>query len=160
MKHFKYTISLFLPSIAMILFVGCKTIQYVPIKEVEYVSVHDTTYLHRTDTLVQVPQVSIADFIDISDTLRLNASYATATAWVDTTHRVLAGKLVQGGKLPVQIVEKERVVYMDSITTKEIPVPVEVEKITKVVPLFWKIFAVIGLAFVFGVAIYLGMKFL
>lgn len=158
MKHFKYTISLFLPAIAMILFVGCKTIQYVPVEKTEYVSVHDTTYLHRTDTLVQVPQVSIADFINISDTLRLNASYATATAWVDTTHRVLAGKLVQGGKLPVQIVERERVVYKDSISLQ--PYPVEVEKIVKVVPLFYKIFSVIGLALVFGVAIYLGMKFL
>lgn len=151
-------LSLLFCGLLSLVFVGCKTIQYVPIKEVEYVSVHDTTYLHRTDTLVQVPQVSIADFIDISDTLRLNASYATATAWVDTTHRMLAGKLVQGGKLPVQIVERERVVYKDSISLQ--PYPVEVEKIVKVVPLFYKIFSVIGLALVFGVAIYLGMKFL
>ncbi len=143
-----------------LVFTGCKTIQYVPVEKTEYVSVHDTTYLHRTDTLVQVPQASIADFIDIADTLKLTGTHSSATAWVDTTHNVLAGKLVQGGKLPVQIVERERVVYRDSITTKEIPVPVEVEKIVKVVPLFYKIFSVIGLALVFGVAIYLGMKFL
>ena len=89
---------------------GCKVIQYVPVKETEYVTVKDTTYLHKVDTLV------------------LKASNSEATAWVDSTAMVLKGKLVQTGKIPVQIVEKERVVYKDSVVTKEVPVPVEVVK--------------------------------
>lgn len=130
---------------ALLVFTGCKTIQYVPVETIKEVYIKDTTVLHKTDTLIQVPEVSIADFIDVRDTLVMEASYSTAKAWVDTTYRLLKGSLVQGGKLPVQIVEKERLVYRDSIITKEVPVEVEVEKIVKVVPRFWKFFGVIGL---------------
>ena len=142
----------------LLVFGGCKTIQYVPVETVREVSVHDTTFLHRTDTLVQVPQVSIADFIDITDTLKLVGTHSSATAWVDTTHGVLAGKMVQGGKLPVQIVEKERIVYRDSISVKE--VPVEIEKPVPYVPLFWRICSVFGIAAVCLVALWLGFKFI
>lgn len=113
-------------------FVGCKTIQYVPVKERVEVAVHDTTYLHKTDTLIQVPEISIADFIDIRDTLYMKASHSESYAWVDTTMNALKGRLIQGGKLPVQIVERERVVKKDSLIYKEKPIPVTVEK--KVTP--------------------------
>lgn len=127
----------------LILATSCAKRIYVPIETIKEVRVTDTTYLHRTDTLVQVPEVSIADFIDVRDTLVLRASNATATAWVDTTFNALKGRLVQGGKLPVQVVEKERIVYRDSITTKE--VPVEVEKPVPYTPKFWKFFGWIGM---------------
>ena len=125
--------------------VGCKTIQYVPVKEYVQVAVHDTTYLHRTDTLVKIPDVSVSDFIDITDTLRMTATFAKAEAWLDSTAMVLKGRLVQAGKLPVQIVERERVVYRDSIERVEVPVPVEVEKVKWKVPWFWRFFSVIGI---------------
>lgn len=123
--------------------VSCSTIRYVPVVEKEYVTIKDTVKLHKTDTLIQIPEVSLADFIDVRDTLVLRASNATATAWVDTTFNALKGRLVQGGKLPVQVVEKERIVYRDSITTKE--VPVEVEKPVPYTPKFWKFFGWIGM---------------
>lgn len=141
-RFFKYTALVF----SALILTSCKTIQYVPVKEYVQVAVHDTTYLHRTDTLVQVPEVSLSDYINVDDTLRLEAPYASMTAWVDTSFNQLKGRLVQGGKLPVQVVEKERVVYRDSIVKQEIPVPVEVEKIVKKVPLLYKIFAWIGFA--------------
>lgn len=125
--------------------VGCKTIQYVPVKEYVQVAVHDTTYLHRTDTLVKIPDVSVSDFIDITDTLIMRGTLSEARAWVDSTAMVLKGKLVQTGKLPVQIVERERLVYRDSIQRLEVPVPVEVEKRVPYVPFFWKLFSVIGI---------------
>ena len=125
--------------------VGCKTIQYVPVKEYVQVAVHDTTYLHRTDTLVKIPDVSVSDFIDLTDTLRMTATFAKAEAWLDSTAMVLKGRLVQAGKLPVQIVERERVVYRDSIERVEVPVPVEVEKVKWKVPWFWRFFSVIGI---------------
>ena len=59
--------------IALIL-AGCKTIQYVPVEHTKYVTVRDTTILHKTDTLVQVPEVKISDFIDVSDTLVMEVS--------------------------------------------------------------------------------------
>lgn len=130
----------------LLVFSGCSKTIYVPVETIKEVSVHDTTYLHRTDTLVQVPEVSISDYINVADTLRLEAPYALSTAWVDTTLGILKGRLVQGGKLPVQVVEKERVVYRDSIVKQEIPVPVEVEKIVKHTPWYAKVLAWIGFA--------------
>lgn len=125
--------------------VGCKTIQYVPVKEYVQVAVHDTTKIHVTDTLVKIPDVSVSDFIDITDTLRMTATFAKAEAWLDSTAMVLKGRLVQAGKLTVQIVERERLVYRDSIQRVEVPVPVEVEKKIPYVPFFWKLFSVIGI---------------
>lgn len=144
----------------VIVFSGCKTIQYLPVETVKEITVHDTTKIHTTDTLIKIPDVSIGDFIDLRDSLHLKADYAEAVAWVDTAHNILAGRLVQTGVMPVKIQWKERLVYRDSITTKEIPVPVEVIKEVRKVPLFYKIFTVLGLALVFGIAIYLGFKFL
>lgn len=128
-----------------LLVASCKTIQYVPVETIKEVSVHDTTYLHRTDTLVQVPEVSISDFIDLKDTLIIRGTLSEARSWVDSAAMVLKGRLVQTGKIPVQIVEKERVIYRDSTSQVEIPVPVEIEKITYKVPFFWKFFSVIGI---------------
>lgn len=156
MKQFKYT---FLFIIA-VFFTACKTIQYVPVETIKEVSVHDTTHLFHRDTLVQIPEVKLGDFIDLTDTLRLSTEYSIMSAWVDTTHNVLAGRLEQGGKLPVQIVEKERLVVRDSIVYKDVPIPVEIEKITKVVPLFWKIMSAIGILAIAVVAFWLWHKFI
>ena len=129
----------------VLLVASCKTIQYVPVKEYVQVAVHDTTFLHRTDTLVQVPEVSISDFIDLKDTLIMRGTLSESRSWVDSTAMVLKGRLVQTGKIPVQIVEKERVIYRDSTSQVEIPVPFEVEKRVPYVPFFWKLFSVIGI---------------
>lgn len=127
-------------------FVGCSPkIVYVPVEHTEYVTIKDTTVLHKTDTLVQVPEVSIADYINVADTLRLEAPYAVSKAWVDTTSNTLKGTLRQGGKLPVRIVEKERIVYRDSISYQDKPVPVEVEKIVKRTPWIMKVLSGIGI---------------
>lgn len=138
---------------------SCKTIQYVPVETIREIKVHDTTFLHRTDTLVQVPEVSLSDYINVDDTLRLEAPYASMTAWLDTSFNQLKGRLVQGGKLPVQVVEKERVVYRDSIVKQEIPVPVEVEKIIKRTPWYAKVLAWIGFAALLLLAVALVWKF-
>lgn len=150
-RFYKYTASVL---IAAVLAFSCTTIKYIPVETVREVQVHDTTYLHRTDTLVRVPEVSIADYIDVGDTLRLEAPYATMSAWVDTTFNQLKGTLRQGGKLPVTIVEKERVVYRDSVVKQEIPVPVEVVKEKKYTPWYTKALAFVGIL----ALIYLAVK--
>ena len=121
---------------------ACKVIKYVPIETKVEVEVHDTTVLHKTDTLVKVPEFHLSDFAGLTDTLRLKASNSEATAWVDSSLMVLKGRLVQTGKIPVQIVEKERVVYKDSIRDREVPVPVEVP--TAFVPWYAKALSAIG----------------
>ena len=137
--------------IAMLpLFFGCKVIKYVPVKETEYVSVHDTTVLHRTDTLVKVPEFHLSDYAGLGDTLVLKSSVAESKAWVDSSLMVLKGRLIQTGTVPVQVVEKERVVYKDSIITKDVPVPVEVVK--TVHPKYekwlwiWAVLSILGIA--------------
>lgn len=110
-----------------LLVLSCKTV-YVPVKETEYVAVHDTTVLHRTDTLVKVPEFHLSDYAGLGDTLVLKSSVAESRAWVDSSLMVLKGRLIQTGTVPVQVVEKERVVYRDSIITRDVPVPVEVVK--------------------------------
>ena len=140
----------------LLVFGGCKTIQYVPVETTKYVSVHDTTYLHKTDTLVQIPEVSLSDFIDVKDTLTIRSSYAISKSWIDQEHNILAGKLEQGGKLPVQIIEKEGVVVKDSLITREITI--EVDKPVPYVPLFWKIMSTIGILALAAVALWLVFK--
>lgn len=132
------------------LFFGCKVIKYVPVKETEYVAVHDTTVLHRTDTLVKVPEFHLSDYAGLGDTLVLKSSVAESRAWVDSSLMVLKGRLIQTGTVPVQIVEKERVVYKDSIITRDVPVPVEVEKVVH--PKYekwlwiWAVLSLLGIA--------------
>lgn len=163
MKQFKYT---FLPAIiivwaiAAISFCSCTKKIYVPVETTKYVAVHDTTKVHKTDTLIQIPEVTIADFIDLKDTLVMQTGLVTSKSWVDTTMRALKGRLVQNGKLPVQIVERERVVYRDSISEVQVPYPVVEEKIVKVVPLFWRIGTVIGLIALCALALWAVFKFM
>ena len=128
-----------------VLFTACTTIKYVPIETVREISVHDTTYLHKTDTLVQIPEVSLSDFIDLNDTLIMRGTLSEARSWVDSTAMVLKGRLVQTGKIPVQIIEKERVVVKDSLIYQQVPYPVVEEKKVPYIPWPWKALSVIGI---------------
>lgn len=114
--------------------ISCGTVKYVPVKTTEYVSVHDTTYLHRTDTLVKVPEIRYKDFTGLLDTLSIRTSISEFRAYCDTTAGVLRGDVTQSGTIPVQIVWKERVVTRDSLVYQDVPVPVVEEKIVKVTP--------------------------
>lgn len=155
MKHFKYTILL------CALFTACTTVKYLPIKETEYVHIKDSVYFRDTLIRIELEKARLSDFVDIGDTLVLSTDLARSTAFLDTTSGKLKGTLENIKKEAVQNVPlKEKIVYKDSIVTKEIPVPVEVIKEVRKVPLFYKIFTVLGLALVFGIAIYLGFKFL
>lgn len=145
----------------VIVFSGCKTIQYVPIETVKEIHIKDSVYFRDTLIRIELEKARLSDFVNVGDTLVLSTDLARSTAFLDTTSGTLRGTLENIKKEAVQNVPlKEKIVYKDSIVTKEIPVPVEVEKVKKVVPLFYKIFTVLGLALVFGLAIYLGLKFL
>ena len=144
----------------MLLLLGsCKTVQYVPVIQKEVVTVRDTTVLHLRDTLVKVPEIRYKDFTGLLDTLSIRTSISEFRAYCDTTAGILRGDVTQSGRIPVQIVEKERVVYRDSIRDREIPVPVVEEKIVKTVPLFWRLFAFIGIVATAGLVFWLLHKF-
>ena len=135
----------------LLLFTGCKTIQYVPIEHRVEVAVHDTTVLHKTDTLVKVPEVSLRDFVNLEDTLTMSTDLVTAKAWLEESSSTLKGTLVQRGKLPVQIVERERIVYRDSIDRQEVPVEVKVPQ--PYTPWYSKALASVG---VIAILLFLG----
>lgn len=130
---------------------GCKTI-YIPVKETEYVTVKDSVYLRDTTVQYKVEKEYVRDYTGLLDTLRLETGMASASAWVDTSRAVLAGSIRNKENvinIPVQV--KEKVVYKDSIHTKEVPVPVEVIK--TVHPKYegwlwgWLIFSLLALSF-------------
>ena len=130
-----------------VLFTSCTTIKYIPVKETEYVTVRDSVYLRDTLVRIELEKARLADFVDLGDTLVLSTDLARSTAFLDTTSGKLKGtlenikKYVEGN---MQV--KEKIVYRDSVTTKEIPVPVEVEKIVKHTPWYTKVLAWIGFA--------------
>lgn len=139
---------------------GCRTIQYVPVVEKEYVTVHDTTVLHADTVKIDVPREVIKEIVPAMDTLKMETGVAEAKAWLDTTSKVLRGQLKnKKSSLEKEVFWKERIVYRDSIQYKDKPYPVEVVKERKVVPLFWRIFGVIGILALCYLAFKIYVKF-
>lgn len=78
------------------------------------------------------------DLVKPMDTLNLETSYAKAQAYMDTTFRALKGYIENKSDVPVktQIKWKERIIYKDSIITKEVPVEV-IKEVTKYPKTYW-----------------------
>lgn len=143
MKHFKYTAAIFAGALIL---AGCKTIQYIPVETIKEVYVRDSVAVHDTTIQYQIEKQYVRDYTGLLDELVLETDYAIARAHVDTAAAKLSGSIENKGKtVEIKTQWKERLVYRDSIITKEVPVEVEVEKIVKVVPFFWKFLSVIGL---------------
>lgn len=116
--------------IALGMLVNCGTIKYVPVKETEYVTIRDSVYFRDTTVQFRVEKEYVRDYTGLLDTLELNTSYADARAWVDTSRATLAGEIKNKEKvIDVPVSVKERIVYKDSLVYKDVPVPVEVEKV-------------------------------
>lgn len=100
------------------------------------------------------------DVVNDYDTLNLETSYAKATAYVDTTHRTLRGAIENKPDAPVktQIKWKEKIVYKDSIVTKEVPVEV-IKEVTKYPKTYWWFMAISIAALVYIIIkVYLKFK--
>lgn len=119
---------------------------YQPVETIKEVHVKDTTILRDTTIQYRIEKQYVRDYTGMLDTLKLSTDFAEAEAFVDTTNNVLSGSIRNKDKvlnIPTQY--KERLVYRDTVITKEVPVPVEVEKIVKVVPWIHRVLSVIGL---------------
>lgn len=139
---------------------GCRTIQYVPVVEKEYVTVHDTTILHADTVKIDVPREVVKEVVPAVEELRMETSVASARAWLDTATVTLKGELKnKKSSLEKEVLWKEKIVYRDSVVTKDVPVEVEVVKEKKVVPLFWRIFGVIGILALAYLAFKIYVKF-
>lgn len=143
-------------AVALLVFAACRTV-YVPVKETEYVHIKDSVAVHDTTIAYQIEKEYIERYA--TDTLRLETNYSNFVAFQDTTVGKLSGMAWNKSKtVEVPVQWKERIVYRDSISVKE--VPVEVEKPVPYVPLFWRICSVFGIAAVCLVALWLGFKFI
>lgn len=106
---------------------GCRTIY--PVKETEKVVVKDSIFLRDTTIKYVIEKESVRDYTGMLDTLHLETSYASASAWIDTTDKKLTGQ-IKNKDLVLDIMTrvKERIIIRDSIITNDVPVPVEVVK--------------------------------
>lgn len=158
MKHFlKYT---FLFLILGILASCSPKVIYQPVETVKEVHVKDTTILRDTTIQYKLETQYVRDYTGMLDVLKLSTDYAEAEAWVDTTANTLRGSIRNKDKvlnIPTQY--KERLVYRDTVITKEVPVPVEVVKEVRHVPWIFRVLSGIGLLAVLGVAAYVYSKF-
>ena len=104
---------------------SCSTIKYVPIKGDTVVEYRDTTIYK--DSIVYTPKEVVKEIVPELDTLLMETSLAKATAYLDTTNRMLRGTIENKKGITEQIKYKEKIVYRDSVVTQEIPVEVTKE---------------------------------
>ena len=140
--------SLVFCALIAVVFTACSPkIVYVPTNTDTHIEYRDSV-IYKVDTLkINVPVETVKEVVPPRDTLKMDTSVAEARAWVDTTTNTLKGdmKNKKTALSQPQVVYKEKIQYRDSLITKEVPVPVEVEKKVPYVPLFWKIMSVIGI---------------
>lgn len=119
---------------------GCSIIKKTPVQtetRVEY-TYKDSTVIKEILKEVELPVERVVDAVAVYDTLELETSLAKARAYVDTTTHTLKGDIENKKSAKIKIEYRDRIIYRDSIYTKETPVPYEVVKEKTVYPtLFW-----------------------
>ena len=107
---------------------GCRTPQVLPIETITEVHYKDSTILHIKDSIRIIPIERYIDIVAPPDTLHLETSLASATAYYDSTFNALRGEIQnkKGIEERYKIIYKNKIVYRDSLITKEVPVEVEV----------------------------------
>ena len=145
-----------------VLFSACSPkVLYVPTNTDTHIEYRDSV-IYKVDTLkIPVPVETIKEVVPPMDTLKMETSVAQAKAWIDTVTITLKGEMnnKKTELLQPQVVYKEKTVYRDSLITKEIPVPVEIEKKVPFVPFFWKFLSVIGILAIAFITFKLLFKF-
>ena len=138
---------------------SCSCFKNVPRDEIHYVQ-KDSIILKIVDSIRYIPVERYVDIVHTYDTLKLETSLASSTAYVDTNTYTLKGKIEnkKGLEKCYKIVEKY-VEKCDTIYVK-VPVTVEVEKPVKYIPkFFWGtlVYAVL-VTLLFAVKIYLKLR--
>lgn len=109
-----------------LLVLGCGSIKQVPVEHQVIYNYVDS--LRIKDSTVVIPVERIVDVARDYDTLRMETSKAKAEAYVDTSLHMLRGSIENKAGTEYKYIYQDRIVYRDSIVTKEVPVEVEVEK--------------------------------
>ena len=127
--------------ICLFVSISCGQIKYVPINNQETVNVRDSVVLRDSTVITYLQKERIKEIVPELDTLVMTTTYAISTSYLDTTHRVLRGKLEQIDTIPVpvKIVYKDKIITREKVVEKEVPVEVVREK--KVTPkwIWWSL---------------------
>lgn len=138
---------------------SCGLVKHCPQKEETIVHYIDSIAWHDSTVITYLEKERIVDVVKSYDTLNLETTYAKAQAYVDTTLGVLKGSIENKPDVPVktQIKWKEKIVYRDSIVTKEVPVEVTKEVIKYPKTYWW--FMAISIAALVYIIIKVYLKF-
>lgn len=147
MKNILLTLCLTLVGLSCIS--SCGTTKYVNTKDNiniatrDSIIVKDSTRLIDSIIYVEIPREKVMDVIRQIDTSYLETSIAKSVAYVDTNSLMIIHSLENKDTVIEErvvyqdrFIEKEKIVYRDSIETKEVPVEVIVEK-TKYPKTYW-----------------------
>ena len=141
--------------ISAILILGsCSCFKHIPKEEIRYV-LRDSTVTVFRDSVLFIPVERVVDVVQPYDTLKMETSLASSTAYVDTATHTLKGALEN--KKGVEKHNKLEYKYIEKRDTTFIKVPVEVVKEKKVVPkwCWWLLVFVLLESVVYAVKIYL-----
>ena len=102
-----YLLGMLILLLLLLLTVGCaanKKVTYIPTQTVEKIEYRDTT-IHIRDTIrVPIPVERVVEVVPELDTLKLETTVATATAYLDTNSRQLRGEIRnKNTKLPAKV---------------------------------------------------------
>lgn len=96
---------------------GC-SIKHIPVRTT-YV---DSTIYHIDTVYVEVPRETVVECTNWLDTLKMQSSLVDVQTYLDTSNRLLKGKLThKDTTLGKEILLKERIIYRDSLYIKEVP---------------------------------------
>lgn len=143
----------------LILLGSCSALKNLPREEIRYVT-KDSTVTVFKDSILFIPVERVVDIVQPYDTLKLETSLASSTAYVDTATHTLKGTLEnkkgveKHHKLEYRYIEKRDTTYI------KVPIPVEVIKEKKYIPkFFWGTFVFTVLALLlFAAKIYIKIK--
>ena len=149
----------FLSAILILLGIyGCGTTKVVTVEGKDFQKIEIKDSIVYRDSIVYITQERIVEIVPQLDTLTLEIEQAKSTTYLDTTLRVLRGKLESKKKPQIQYIE--RIEYKEKVDTVYIqqpqPYPVEVYKVPK-----WSWYTLIFSALVLlwtAIRIYLKIK--
>ncbi len=130
----------------LLTFCQCSPLHHLP-SEQTVVNIVDSTVIHIKDSTVIREAIHYKDLAWLGDTARIKGAHSSAYAYADTAKKaIIAGLDEEPVKEKTKIIYKDRIQYRDSIQKVEIPVEVVKEKVVKVVPKFWIIMGIAGIA--------------
>lgn len=144
--------------ISAILILGsCSCFKHIPKEEIRYVLKDSTVTVFR-DSVLFIPVERVVDVVLPYDTLKMETSLASSTAYVDTATHTLKGTLEN--KKGAEFKYKERNVYKEHRDTIYIKEPFEVIKEKNVTPrwAYWTLTFTLLVLVLIGLKIYIKFR--